>query len=99
MKKDIIGDVTKWANKRGMLPEDIGVKKTEDGFKIYDKRSVEMKLDVEFMYKGSVEEQIACCEGKHVQQVAYSAYHRAVTQICFGCKKIRTSMAEEDLNK
>ena len=32
------------------------------------------------------------CEGKHSQQVAYSTFHDALTQICFGCKKIRSSL-------
>lgn len=57
-----------------------------------------MKFDVEFyeldaMIKGAINE----CEGKHVQQVVYSTYHGALTQICFGCKKIRTSLKEEDI--
>ena len=39
-----------------------------------------------------VRESIRNCEGKHMQQVAYSSYHDAVTQICFGCRKIKTSM-------
>ena len=57
-----------------------------------------MKFDIEFLpldslVKGAIKE----CEGKHVQQVCYSTYHDALTQICFGCKKIRTSIKEEDL--
>jgi len=32
------------------------------------------------------------CEGEHIQQVVYSTYHDALTQVCFGCKKIRTSL-------
>lgn len=32
------------------------------------------------------------CEGKHIQQVAYSSYHNALTQVCFGCKLIRTNL-------
>ena len=39
------------------------------------------------------------CEGKHIQQVVYSTYHDAFTQICFGCKKIRTSLKKEELTK
>lgn len=37
-----------------------------------------------------------CQEDGHVQQVAYSTYHDALTQVCFTCKKVRTSMKEED---
>ena len=44
-----------------------------------------------------VKEFIKDCEGKHIQQVVYSSYHDALTQICFTCKKIRTSLKEEDL--
>lgn len=46
-----------------------------------------------------VKKNIKSCEGKHVQQVAYSSYHDALTQICFGCKSIRTSLKEKDLKK
>jgi len=58
-----------------------------------------MKFEVEYyeldsMIKGA----IADCEGKHVQQVVYSTYHGALTQICFGCKKIRTSIDEGDVS-
>ena len=56
-----------------------------------------MKLEVEHLHKGVVEICIEGCEGKHIQQVIYSTYHKALTQICFGCKKIRTSLKEEDL--
>ena len=38
------------------------------------------------------------CEGKHIQQVVYSTYHNALTQICFGCKKVRTSLKEKELS-
>jgi hypothetical protein len=40
------------------------------------------------------------CEGRHMQQVCYSTFHDALTQICYGCKKIRTSIyhnKKEDL--
>ena len=32
------------------------------------------------------------CEGKHTQQVAYSSFHDALTQICFTCQRIRTNL-------
>ncbi len=47
----------------------------------------------------AVKSHIKSCEGKHIQQIAYSSYHDALTQICFGCKKIRTSLKEEELKK
>ena len=43
-----------------------------------------------------------CQKENHVQQVAFSTYHNALTQICFTCEKIRTSlkaMKEEELEK
>jgi len=43
-----------------------------------------------------VREHIKNCEGKHTQQAIYSTFHDALTQICFGCKKIR-STAEIEL--
>lgn len=46
-----------------------------------------------------VKEQIKLCEGRHVQQIAYSSYHDALTQICFNCKKIRTSLKKEEIGK
>lgn len=42
-----------------------------------------------------VREHIAQCEGHHVQQVAYSSYMGALTQICFTCQKIRSVIGWE----
>jgi len=39
-----------------------------------------------------VKKHIKNCEGKHIQQVAYSSYHDALTQVCFGCNKVRTNL-------
>jgi hypothetical protein len=39
-----------------------------------------------------VRKHIQECEGLHVQQVAYSTFHDSLTQICFGCRVIRTSI-------
>lgn len=39
-----------------------------------------------------VREQIQKCEGKHTQQAIYSTFHDALTQICFGCKIIRSNI-------
>ena len=35
------------------------------------------------------------CEGKHVQQVAYSSYHDTLTQICFDCGLVRSNLKVE----
>lgn len=39
-----------------------------------------------------VRQHIQECEGKHTQQCCYSTFHDALTQICYGCKKIRTNI-------
>jgi len=55
-----------------------------------------MKFEVIFLRdEESVKANIKECEGKHIQQIAYSSYHDALTQICFGCKVIRTNLKEE----
>lgn len=43
-----------------------------------------------------LEEVIGCCEGKHIQQVVYSTYHKGMTRVCFGCMQVDTTI---DLNK
>jgi len=49
--------------------------------------------------QNDVKENIKLCEGKHIQQIAYSSYHDALTQVCFGCGVIRTSLKKEELEK
>jgi hypothetical protein len=39
-----------------------------------------------------VRQHIQQCEGKHVQQAMYSTSHAALTQICYGCRKIRSML-------
>ncbi len=34
----------------------------------------------------------SCNEQNHVQQIAFSVHHSAVTQVCFTCKAVRTNM-------
>lgn len=58
----------------------------------------EQSFSCEFCSEGKVKDAIKECEGKHVQQIAYSSYHDAFTQICFGCKKIRTSLKKDDVS-
>ena len=57
------------------------------------------KLELEhYEEQGDVEAMISDCQGlKHIQQVAYSTYHACLTQICFNCMKVRTSMDIKDL--
>jgi hypothetical protein len=39
-----------------------------------------------------VRKNIQECEGKHTQQAIYSTFHDCLTQICFGCLKIRSDI-------
>ena len=56
-----------------------------------------MKFEVIFYdTQEQVKSHIKQCEGKHIQQIAYSSYHDALTQICFGCRLIRTNLEEEE---
>lgn len=40
-----------------------------------------------------------CQERKHIQQVAFSTFHNALTQICFTCGNVRTSINKDEVNK
>lgn len=52
-----------------------------------------MKLDYELLNTiEDVRNWIQACEGAHMQQVCYSTFHDALTQICFGCQKVRTTI-------
>lgn len=39
-----------------------------------------------------VRRHIQKCEGKHTQQAIYSTFHDGLTQVCFGCRKIRSTI-------
>jgi hypothetical protein len=39
-----------------------------------------------------VRKHIQECEGKHVQQAIYSTFHDALTQVCYGCWKVRSTI-------
>ena len=40
----------------------------------------------------AVRDAIGACEGKHVQQVAYSSFMGALTQVCFTCQRVRSTI-------
>ena len=42
--------------------------------------------------QAEVRKHIQDCEGKHTQQAIYSTFHDALTQICFGCLKVRSTI-------
>jgi hypothetical protein len=44
----------------------------------------------------SVRQQIKSCESRHTQQAIYSTFHDALTQICYGCMKVRTTIKLEE---
>lgn len=48
--------------------------------------------------QSDMEYKISVCQTlDHIQQVAYSTYHKALTQICFTCQHIRTSLEGTDI--
>jgi hypothetical protein len=56
-----------------------------------------MNKEITFTYeyvptKAELEKQIDECEGRHTQQAIYSTFHSALTQVCFGCQKIRSTI-------
>ena len=52
-------------------------------------------MDFKYEHLDTMEEvrkHIQECEGHHSQQVAYSTFYDALTQVCFGCRKIRSTI-------
>lgn len=50
-------------------------------------------FDYEFIEnQEDVRKHIQECEGRHTQQAIYSTFHDALTQICYGCRKVRTTI-------
>jgi hypothetical protein len=39
----------------------------------------------------------SCQEKGHIQQVCFSTYHNAITQVCFTCEAVRTSISKEEV--
>ncbi len=55
-------------------------------------------MTFEFEHLNTMEEvrkNIQQCEGIHSQQVAYSTFHDCLTQICYGCHKIRSTIKDK----
>ena len=60
------------------------------------------KITFEYEYipeQEEVRKHIQECEGRHTQQAIYSTFHDALTQVCFGCKKIRSTIFRGEENK
>lgn len=54
-------------------------------------------MNFEFEHLDTMEEvrkHIQNCEGKHSQQVCFSSFHDCLTQICFGCRKVRSQFPD-----
>ena len=52
-----------------------------------------MKLEYEHCEsQEEVRKHIQECEGRHTQQAIYSTFHDALTQVCYGCMKIRSTI-------
>ena len=52
-------------------------------------------MTFEYEHVPTIEElvkQIDECEGKHVQQAVFSTFHGALTQVCYGCLKVRSNI-------
>lgn len=43
-----------------------------------------------------VRRHIQNCEGRHTQQAIYSTFHDCLTQVCYGCQKVRTNLGGRD---
>ena len=55
------------------------------------------KIIFEYKYHEKMEDvrkEIQECEGTHPQQIAYSSFHDALTQVCFGCRVIRSTITK-----
>lgn len=39
-----------------------------------------------------VRSHIQDCEGRHTQQAMYSTFHDALTQVCFACQVVRSTV-------
>ena len=55
-------------------------------------------MELDYVYIKTQEEvrkHIQNCEGRHTQQAIYSTFHDALTQVCFGCMKVRSTIRRD----
>lgn len=57
-----------------------------------EKKEEDLFVKEQYNTQEEVRGHIQNCEGRHPQQVAYSTFHDALTQICYGCRRIRTNI-------
>ena len=62
-----------------------------------NKEDIKMEARINLTEKEMEKHIKFCQEQNHIQQVAFSTYHHALTQICFSCDCVRTSMKKGDL--
>jgi hypothetical protein len=56
-------------------------------------KSKALTLEYEYIQsQEKVREHIQQCEGRHTQQAVYSTFHDALTQVCYGCMKVRSTI-------
>ena len=58
------------------------------------------KIQFDYEYLNTLEEvheHIKNCESLHTQQVVFSTFHDALTQICFGCPKCNCHKTKGDI--
>ena len=56
-------------------------------------RLIRQKFTLErYDTQGEVRVWIQKCENLHTQQAIYSTFHDALTQVCYGCKVVRTNL-------
>lgn len=54
-----------------------------------------MNKTLEYEYLENMEDvrkHIQQCEGRHTQQAVYSTFHDALTQVCYNCWKVRSTI-------
>lgn len=55
-----------------------------------------MTLEYEYIEtQEEVRKHIQECEGRHTQQAIYSTFHDCLTQVCYGCLKVRSTIRRE----
>lgn len=56
-----------------------------------------MTLDYQYIENiQDLADQISKCEGVHTQQAVYSTFHGALTQVCYGCLKVRSTIYRDE---
>jgi len=58
-----------------------------------DNENQQILFEYEYIKKQEdVRKHIQACEGHHMQQAIYSTFHDGLTQVCFSCRKVRSTM-------